>query len=73
MAGILSFLFLLKFFEVRVESLVAMLPISTERFGPLGHLLQRLRFELTRSPLRFARLRDEPCFAQHLQMFGDRG
>src|SRR5262245_23500205 len=63
---------LLELFQVGIEALIVLLPVPAIGAGPFGDLLERPRFELTRSPLRLAAAHDEPGTLEHPQVLRDR-
>src|SRR5262249_59096091 len=66
-------LLLLQFNQKSVEALKACVPEAAIVFEPVGHVLERCRFEPAGPPLRLATLRDQASALQHLEVLGHGG
>ena len=54
----------------QAEPIEALLPDVPVGHGPFGHVLERLRLDPARSPLRLAAAHDQPGPLQHAQVLG---
>src|SRR6185436_20329948 len=59
--------------EVFGEAVEAAIPEAPVVFEPFGYVLERLRFEVTRTPLRLSTARDEAGPFEHLEVLGNGG
>src|SRR5262249_57912577 len=66
-------LLLLQFNQKSVEALKACVPEAAIVFEPVGHVLERCRFEPAGPPLRLATLGDQASALQHLEVLGHGG
>src|SRR5713101_4916920 len=58
----------LQFLEVAVQLVEALLPVAPVVLDPVGDVLERIRPEPARPPLRLASALDQPGALQHLQV-----
>src|SRR5487761_2265881 len=59
--------------EMSLQIVEAGLPGTPERLHPVGRLLERLRHQPARPPLRVAPALDQPGLFQHLEVLGNGG
>src|SRR5688500_9371454 len=67
-ATTMCFLLRLQFQQIGLEPIEALLPDVPVGLRPLGHVLERLRMDPARPPLRLAAADDQPGPFQHAQV-----
>src|SRR2546422_7080420 len=68
----LRFVLALQFLEVAVQLVEALLPVAPVILDPVGDVLERIRLEPARPPLRLAAALDQSRALEDLEVLGDR-